>query len=50
MLFLSSLVLAGAVVYLVNPDGGALMIAAGCTAAVVKWLASMIGFNFKREA
>jgi hypothetical protein len=42
MLFLSSLVLAGAIVYTVNPDGGALMIAAGCAAAVVKWLAPVI--------
>lgn len=45
MLFMAALVLSGGVVYLVNPDGGALMIAAGCAAAVVKWLASVIGFN-----
>ena len=45
MIFLSSLVLAGAVVYLANPDGGALMIAAGCAAAVVTWLAPLIGFK-----
>lgn len=45
MLFLAALVLGGAIVYLVNPDGGALMIAASCAAAVVKWLVSVIGFN-----
>lgn len=38
MIFLSALVLAGAIVYLVNDNAGALLIAAGCTAALVKWL------------
>lgn len=38
MIFLSSLVLAGAIVYLVNDQAGALLIAAGCALALVRWL------------
>jgi hypothetical protein len=39
MSFLSSLILAGAIVYSTNDHAGALLIAAGCALAVVRWLA-----------
>lgn len=39
MLFQSALVVAGSIIYLVNPDRGALLIAAGGALALVKWLA-----------
>lgn len=39
MLFFASLVLAGGLVYLVNDHAGAVLIAAGCALALVKWLA-----------
>lgn len=39
MLFFSSLVLAGALIYSTNDKAGALLIAAGCALALVKWLA-----------
>lgn len=38
MLFLSSLVIAGALVYSSNDQAGALLIATGCALALVKWL------------
>lgn len=41
MIFLAALVLSGAIVYLANPDAGALLIAAGCALALVKWLAGL---------
>lgn len=39
MIFLSSLVLEGAIVYSTNDNAGALLIAAGCALAAIKWLA-----------
>jgi hypothetical protein len=39
MIFFSSLVLAGAIVYSSNDHAGALLIAGGCALAFVKWLA-----------
>lgn len=42
MIFLSSLVLAGAIVYLANDNAGALLIAAGCALALVTWAAGLI--------
>jgi hypothetical protein len=38
MLFISSLVIAGAIVYSSNDQAGALLFAAGCALALVKWL------------
>lgn len=39
MLFFSSLILAGAIVYSTNDQAGALLMAAGGALALVKWLA-----------
>ncbi len=50
MIFLSSLVLSGALVYLANPDAGALLIAAGCALALVKWLAGLPAWQSKPTA
>lgn len=38
MIFFSALVLSGAIVYLVDSDRGALLIAVGCALAGGKWL------------
>ncbi len=50
MIFLSALVLSGAIVYLTNPDAGALLIAAGCAAAAVKWLSGLAIWQSKPTA
>ena len=39
MLFFCSLVIAGGLVYSTNDNAGALLIAAGCALALVRWLA-----------
>lgn len=39
MIFLSALIIAGAIVYLVNEPAGAGLIAAGCALALVRWIA-----------
>ena len=50
MIFLSALVLSGAIVYLANQNAGALLIAAGCAAAVLKWLAGLPAWQSKPTA
>jgi hypothetical protein len=50
MIFLSALVLSGAIVYLVDSDRGALLIAAGCALALVKWLAGLPAWQSKPTA
>lgn len=42
MMFLSALVLAGAIVYSSNDRAGALLIAAGIALAAVKWLSERL--------
>jgi hypothetical protein len=39
MLVIASLIIAGGLVYSTNDHAGALLIAAGCALALVKWLA-----------
>jgi hypothetical protein len=39
MIFFSSLIIAGGLVYSSNDHAGALLIATGCALALVKWLA-----------
>lgn len=48
MLFLSSLVIAGGLVYSSNDQAGALLIATGVTLAAAKWLVDRLGW-FKSE-
>lgn len=49
MTFLIVLLLCGTLLYLVNPNSGALLIAAGCALAVVRWLAPKIGAKWLIE-